>query len=188
MPYDYSDLNWVRGTMNAPGIRGKVYFIPKNNITAWPAFAETPSTAAQAVTLAGDFTLADGKTFLELDVNMDKSPVTSEPQGEEDSRTFLNKATFKYPGTQEEAAAFAKMASNDDVVFILQSKYPNKFRVIGSEMWRTQVNTSLALGAAPADPIGTTIEVQCTDIVPVPFYNGAIVTADGDQNPGGSSV
>jgi hypothetical protein len=188
MPYDYSDLNWTRGTMNAPGIRGKVFFIPKNNIATWPAYAETPSTAAQAVTLSGDFALVAQKTFFELDINMDKSPVTSEPQGEEDSRTFLNKASFKYPGTHEEAAAFAKMASNDDVVFILQTKYPNKYRVIGSEMWRTQVNVSLAIGAAPADAVGTTIEVECTDIVPVPFYTGAIVTGDGDQNPGGPSV
>ena len=188
MAFNYADLSWVKGTPNAPGIREKVYFIPKADITAWPAIAASPTTAAQSVTLAGDFTLASQKVFLELETNMDKSPVTSEPQGEDGSRTFLNKATFKFPGTTEEAAAFAKLANNDDLVIIVQTKIPNKFRVIGSELWVTRVNSSTALGAAPGDEVGTTIEVECTDVIPAPFYNGAIVTADGDQNPGGSSV
>lgn len=187
MSYDYSNLDWVIGTPNAPGIREKVFYIPKAEITEWPSLSESPASAAEAVTLSGDFTLVAQKVFREMYTNVDKSTVTSEPQGEDDSKTFLNKATFKFPGTTEEAAAFAKLANNSNLVFVIQTKIPNKFRVIGSELWRTRVSITTALGSAPGEEIGTTIEVECTDIVPIAFYNGAIVTADGDQNPNSSN-
>ena len=181
--FDYSSMTWTKGQQNPPGIRDKVYFIPKRHITGWPTIDTEAETAQAAVTYVGSFTLAAEKTWLQLDVNPDKSPVTCEPQGEDDSKTFLNKATFKFPGTHEEAAAFAMKMNNDDMVFLVHLKHPNKYRVIGSELWRTRVSNTIAIGAAPTDEKGITIEVECSDIAPAPFYDGAIITEDGDVNP-----
>jgi hypothetical protein len=188
MPFDYADMKWVKGTPNAPGIREGVFFIPKVHIAEWATLKEAPLNAVESSTLEGDFVLVEGKTWFTLETNQDKSPLSCEAQGEDDSKTFLNKLTLKYAGTNEEAATFAKMANNDDMVFIVQTKFPLRYRVIGSNMWRTRVNVSLNLGAAPTEEIGTTIEIACTDIIPAPYYNGSIITSDGEQNPSGSSL
>jgi hypothetical protein len=42
---------------------------------------------------------------------------------------------------------------------------------------------TLDVGGAPTSEKGTTIEVEATDVCPFPYYNGAIVTSDGDVNP-----
>lgn len=177
---EYGKLDWVEGTKSLPGIRRRAFFIPKIQITAWPAVDESAATPALRTMIAGNFTLEALMTFFELDGVIKKMKVTSEPQGPPESSSLLNKLSLVHPGTAEEAADFARQANRDDYVYIVQ-QMDGKFRVIGSEHFRTTTKVSQDLGNEGDESKGTTIEVECTDSC-LPFYNGSIMTADGDQN------
>lgn len=179
---NYDNLDWADGAVNIPGVRPIVFFCRKSDIDVWPTFAAAPASDEEEVTYVGSFALVAGKTWKRMAILEDKSPVTSEPQGELSSRSFLNKATIKVPLSKKKATAFAKRANNDDLVYIVQEK-TGEYRVIGNEMFRTSTAVSQALGGAPTDERATTLEVSVTDMSPAPYYEGSIVTDDGDINP-----
>jgi hypothetical protein len=175
-------LEWCEGKVNIPGIRTRVFFIPKRDIVEWPTLpAAFTSDMSELAIYVGDFTLAESKKWHTMYVLVDKSPVTSESQGTKPSKSTLVKATFVHPGTDEQTAAFCGLANNDDYVYIVQTK-PGKFRVIGNEMYQTDTNPSQNIGGAPTDEMGTTLEVSVTDRMPAPFYEGVIETVDGNIN------
>lgn len=182
-PFEYSNLDWSPGICNTPGIWPDVYHIKKVDISAWPELPTSPASAALAPVYVGNFSLEVGKTWKKLFADVNKSPVTSETQGEKFSKSHLNKGIFKYPGNEEEATAFAGQAINDDEAFLIKEKSSGKWRVIGNEMFQCDVLVSQAIGGAPTDEKGTTIEVTVTDHYPPPFYDGEIITDDGDINP-----
>lgn len=181
----YGSLTWCKGQAILPGIRGRIYYISKKDIVKWPKLPETATAGntAKIVTYDGDFTLAADTKWKYIDIISTKSPVTSETQGEVPCVTSLNKATFKHPGTEEEATAFAKEANNDDLVYQVQTR-KGKFRVIGNEMFETVTKISQEIGGAVTDEAGTTIEVEVTDVCPAPFYTGVIETKEGDIDAG----
>ena len=175
-------LDWCDGKVNLPGIRTNVYHIPKRDIVRWPVLPQTyVAKMGEMATYQGAFVLAEDKKWQRIQVLVDKSPVTSESQGEKPSKTTLVKATFLHPGTEEDATAFCGLANNDDYVYIVQTK-PGKYRVIGNEMYQTNTNPSQALGGGPTDAMGTTLEASVTDRMPAPFYTGIIETTEGDIN------
>lgn len=177
-------LEWCEGAINLPGIRRDVFCIPKRDIVSWPTRKTTYTTnMSEIAILTGSFALAEGKKWQKINVIVDKSPVTCEPQGSKPSKSFLNKATLIHPGVEEEAAAFCALANNDDYVYIVQTK-PGKYRVIGNDMYQTETNPSQNLGAEATGEMGTTLEISVTDNIPSPFYTGQIETADGTINPG----
>jgi hypothetical protein len=179
-----ASLEWCDGQIQTPGIRGKVYFSPKRNIVTFPTRRDASDDdvdASKLSILVGNFVLAAGKFWKEIDVLTDKSPITAESQGSKPSRTSLNKGTFFYPGTEEEAASFAVLAQNSDYVYLIQQRN-GKFRVIGNDMYQTDTKVSQTLGDNATSEMGTKIEVECTDVCPAPFYEGQIVTADGVIN------
>lgn len=180
---DFSNLDWTPGNVSIPGIFQHAYAIPKTDIATWPAVVADPATAAAAVTLAGSFTLEATKTWKRINVIDKKSLVVCEPQGEERSQTFLNKCTLKTSLTTEEATAFAMKANNDDLVYIVREKDSKKYRVLGNEMFSTLTKAKLDLGGEPTSERGMTLEIEVTDGIPAPFYDGAIVTDEGDINP-----
>ena len=180
----YKSTNWCKGVPVLPGIRRRVYFMPKSDIVAWPTLPTmqdkvAPADPTNLVTLSGDFVPAADKKFRFIDVETTESPVTWESQGDAPYSTFLNKATFKHPGTGAEASAFAAQANNDDLIYLFQEK-SGKFRVIGNEMFDTKTTPKGELGAADTDKAGTTLEVQTTATTPPPFYVGKIETESGD--------
>lgn len=179
----YEGLDWCQGKPILPGIRGRVYFIPKRDIVNWPTLPEVDpeSTTQQMANLAiydGDFTLAADAVWRHIDIVDKSSNISSEPQGEQPCITSLNKATFKHPGTKEAATAFARQANADDLAFIVFEK-DGKARILGNEMFQTTTKVGQESGSQPTDESGTTIEVEVTDVCPSPFYRGAIVTEDG---------
>ena len=180
---NFGNLDWTDGSMSVPGIYKILYFIEKSKITAFPTFAANPATAADEVTYIGDFTLAAQAVWKKIDCIDIKTDVVSEAQGEIRSVSSNNKMTIKTSLTNEEASAFAKLGNNTDLVYIFREKTSGKYRVCGSEMFTTFTRTSVAIGSDPTGESGQTIEVESTDFMPFPFYNGAIVTEDGDENP-----
>lgn len=177
----YESLDWCQGKTILPGIRSRVYYTPKRSILKWPKLPDEIAEDGKFSDLAvykGDFVLAAGVSWRHLDVITTDSPVNCESQGEVPSVTSLNKGTFKHPGAEEEATAFARKATSDDMVYLVQQRN-GKFRVIGNEMYETITKVKLELGAAVTDKAGTTLEVEVTDICPAPFYRGKIEIEDG---------
>lgn len=177
------NLDWVDGQVSVPGIYPNLYYTTKNSITGWPQFAANPATPAAATLLAGDFILAALATWKRVNcIDLESEP-TSEQQGETRCKTYSNKLKVQVSLTNEEATALAKEAANTDLVWVFQERDSGKFRVAGSEKFMTITKVTLAIGSAPTSKKGTTIEVEAVDVCPFPFYDGEIVTDDGDVNP-----
>lgn len=178
----YANVKHCAGKSNMPGIRERVFFIKKANITGWPTVgkpADESASLSTIVTASGNFTLASGKTWLELSLSPDASSFNHETQGNVGSKTFNNTVALIAPGTDEEVSGLIAMLNNDDVVILAQQRN-GKFRIYGNEAFTTQFSSSQASGAAVAsDSAQTTINVSVTDEIPAPFYVGNIVTADG---------
>ena len=178
----YDSLRFCDGNVVIPGIRRRVYYIPKSNIVSYPIL---PDVDADGVTmeslsvLQGDIVLAADAKFKAIDIDDAASNVDSESQGEMFSRTFLNKATFKHPGKAEDATGFARLANNSDMLFLYQER-SGKFRVLGNNMFTTNVKPSQNSGAKETDASGTTLAIEVSDKCPAPFYVGTIPTDDGD--------
>lgn len=177
----YESLEWCDGRTTLPGIRQRVYFIPKSEIVKWPKLPsiKEAKSMGELATYQEDFVLAADKKWRSLDALDAKSNVTSESQGEKPSRTSLNKSTLKHAGTDEEATGFARQANIDNLVYLVQQRN-KKFRVIGSDEFDADTKASQALGEGYTGEAGTTLEIEATDVCPAPFYPGKIETEDGD--------
>ncbi len=180
-----SSMQWCEGTVVLPGIRPRLYYVPKSWIVKWPKLPvklEADEGMCVLSVYKGNFKLAADKTWNYIDILENKSPATSEAQGEKPSKTYLNKGTLVVAKTDEDAAGFSRLANNSDYVYLIQQK-DGKFRVIGNDMYQTETSASLNLGmGADSGDTGMSIEVSCTDICHLPFYVGEILTEDGDAN------
>lgn len=120
----YESLSWCPGQTSQPGIRRKVFFIPKSWIEKWPVLPDIDGAESMAAlaTYEGDFVLAADKKWQYLEVLTTKSNITSDSQGEKPSKTILNKATLLYAGTDEEASGFCRQANNDEMIYLCQQR------------------------------------------------------------------
>lgn len=174
-------LDWCEGMPQFPGIRRRVYYCNKNLIVAWPALTRDEFGRVTDAKYNGNFELAEGAYWQYIDINIDKSTVTSEPQGEVPSQTQLNKATFVHNGIDDEATAAAGFLNNSDNVYVYEDMEGN-FRVLGNDKWRTLTTVNQDQGQG-TNPASTTINVEVTDEIAAPFYTGSLQTEDGDVYP-----
>ncbi|MBD8349360.1 hypothetical protein [Dysgonomonas sp. HGC4] len=181
-----TSLEWCTGQTNTPGIRPKVFFIPKGSIVKFPTLpTEIPTSGSMGdlATYVGSFKLVAEKKWKSMDILSDKSPATAESQGSKPSKTYLNQAVIVVPNADAESAGLSKLAANDDYVYLIQQRN-GTYRVIGNEMFQTNTDVTLSLGSDPTgDEMGTTITPSCTDVCHFPIYMGEIVTEDGTINP-----
>lgn len=175
-------LGWCQGTPELPGIMRRLYYIAKSSIVKWPTLKrDANGLRCISAVLEGDFELAADEKWRYIDILPDKSQLTSEAQGELPSQTQLNKLTAVHPAVGAEAAAAAAYLNNADNVFLVQDM-KGKWRVVGSERWQTKTTVAQDNGQGATGTTSTTISVEATDEVPSPFYEGVIVTEDGDIN------
>lgn len=175
----YSSLQYCKGKPMLPGIRSRLYFIPKRDIVKWPTLPDTAETEmGELATYEGDFTLASEAKWKFIDLVDNKGKIESESQGDKPARSFLNKTSVTHPETDEEATGFARQANSDDFVYLLQVRN-GKFRVLGSEMFPTDTKPKQDSGEGVTGDFGTTLDIECTDVCPAPYYKGKIVTKDG---------
>ena len=178
----YDSVRFCDGTTVMPGIRRKAYFIQQDNIAKYPKLPKLSDEAVKMGELAcyeGNFMLMADAKFKVIDLDDSASNVVSESQGEKPSKSFLNKATFKHPGKGEEATGFARLANGSNLLFIYQER-DGSFRVIGNEMFSTNVKPAQESGSKETDASGTTFNIEVTDVCPAPFYKGIIPTEEGD--------
>ena len=182
----YDSLAFCPGQTVLPGVRNKVWVSSKKNIVGWPVLPNVAESSMRELSVyQGDFVMATDSVFKRIDLSLNKGSIDYETQGEKPSRTILNKGSFKHPYNDEDAAAFARQAVADDLVFVVQQR-DGKYRVLGNEMFETDVKVSGGTGEGTTGEVGTTIEVEVTDLCPAPFYTGTLVTEDGEINCGGT--
>lgn len=172
-------LAWCQGTPELPGLRSRLYYIAKSMIVAYPDLPRDELGRPTSSILDGSFTLAADAKWKFIDIQADKSQLTSEAQGELPSQTQLNKLVAVHPGTGPEASDAAASINNCDNIFIVVDMKGN-YRVIGNEKWPTKSTVAQDLGQGTTATTSTTINAEATDEVPAPFYVGTLETEDGD--------
>lgn len=175
-------VNWCEGRTVIPGIRRRCYYIHKSNITKWPVLPGAADGRPTSSVYQGSFELAEGAHFHHVDLLINGSGITSEPQGEVPSQTQLNKFVGVHPGTKEEATMLAAVCNNSDLVWITQDA-DGKFRVTGSESSETKTTVNQDGGQGRTSTASTTVNAEATDYIPAPFYEGEIDDEDGIINP-----
>ena len=178
-------LAWCEGKPSLPGLRRRVYYTHKSNITNWPTLAKNSLGVPTASKYSGSFELASGKHWNYIDLIVNNSGITSDPQGEVPSQTQLNKLVAVHPGTKEEATMLAAYVNNSDVVYLVQEA-AGEYRVIGNEMYQSKSTVNQDSGQGATGTTSTTLNVEVTDLLPAPFYVGEIVLEDGTINAQGS--
>ena len=179
----YSSLGFCKGKPLLPGIRTRVYYIPKSDIVKFPTLPETASeNMASLATYTGSFELEAEKKWKYIDLIDNKGKIESESQGDFPARTFINKISLVHPETDEEATGFARQANADDFIYLVQTRN-GKFRVLGNESFRTDTKPKQDSGEGVSGDFGTTIEIEVTDVCPAPYYTGEIPTDEGTINP-----
>ena len=186
--FPYDDLTYCYGKPVLGGIRPAVYAIPAKNLLAFPTLCE-PKDAKHASDLGelkGRFyyvpdraTQYESCFWHQVGLVPQKNSLTWETQGEHPARTFLNKARFVFPGTCEEATAFARQAIHDFLIFAVQQT-DGSWRILGSPEFPADVQVSGGTGEGLGGEVGINIEITATSLAPAPFYAGEIVTNQGD--------
>jgi hypothetical protein len=175
----YDSLNFCKGKTVLPGIRSRLFYIPKRDIVKWPTLPDTAEDGmGELATYTGDFVLEADKHWNFIDLIDNKGKIESESQGDKPARTFLNKTSVVHPDTDEEATGFCRQANADDFVYLLQRR-DGKFRVLGNKMFETDTKPKQDGGEGVTGDFGTTLEIEVTDVCPPPYYTGKILTADG---------
>ena len=177
----YESLEFCKGKTLLPGIRTRVYFIPKRDIVQWPKLPEADAAGAdmgKLGTLDGSFTLAADKNWMYMDLIDNKGKIECESQGDKPARSFINKISLVHPETNEAATGFCRQANADDFVYLVQMR-GGKFRVLGNEAFETDTKPKQDSGEGVTGDFGTTLDIEVTDVCPAPYYTGDIVTADG---------
>lgn len=185
---ELANINFPIGSVNPSGIKDIVYFIPKEDITAWPTIVDNFQTAPNAkkyTVYDGDFTLATGKHWIQLYTTQGKGKITFESTGETDCKMFVNKASLSYPKITDDARALAKYAANGDFVFCI--KHDGKYYIIGSPDYRATISPNGDSGDAPGSSKGIPLEIECPDTTPLPVYEGTLVLSDGSINCSGAT-
>ena len=168
----YESMTWCPGRTRTPGIRKRIYFLPKHFIKAFPEHGKGKYT--------GDFTLADGQYWQYMDVVVNDSKFSAETQGEYPCKTMLQHGEFFYPGLEEDITDFEEKAINDDLIFVVQQS-SGKFKVLGCEEYPTNVSCSSDSGAGTTDKIGVTITAEATAPHDLLIYEGKIMVAEGED-------
>lgn len=176
--YNFASMTWADGEENMGGLQTIGYFAPIADVDNFPTLPTSPSSAAEEVTLEGNFSFLTEKYFMKLYSTLETSEVVDENQGEYDGQSFVHKATIFYPGTKAEALAFAKAVNNSNMVFIFTESTGAR-RVIGSEAFPAKCKPSFTTGKATADRKGMTMEIQSYGYTPAPLYTG-VIRLDGE--------
>lgn len=177
----YDSLEHCKGEPVLPGLRPQAWWLPKSIILGYPTLpapGDEGATMESIATYKGDFLLAADAVAVTIDLLDTASNITSASQGEKLSKTFLNSCTIKYAGNNAASIGFARMINNDDGLFVVQQR-DGTFRVVGNEMFSSNINPGQDSGMAVTDASGTTFEISATDICPAPIYVGKLPTSEG---------
>lgn len=173
----YKSIQACPGKKILPGIRRRLYYIPKASIAIFPKIPdvgdEDVTNMAQLAQLKGDFELATDTFFQFIELKDEASNVTYETVGEDGSKLFNNQANAIVAGQDDEVKGFARQALNDDIVYVYQDR-SGKFCVLGNDMFKCHTTPSGDTAAEATGAVTSTFAIQCYDECPVPTYMGKL--------------
>lgn len=173
----YDSIEACPGQKVLPGIRRRLYYIPKSWIAAFPTLSDADANGATMEKLAqleGDFTLVADKFWKSIDLKDEASNVTFESVGEVGSKSFNNQANAIISGMKDAVKGFARQVNNDDLVYLYQQR-DGTFCLLGNEMFSTNTSPSGDTASEATGAITTTFAIQVYDECPVPTYKGKIM-------------
>lgn len=172
-------LGWCEGTPEPAGIRRRAYYISVGDVVKAPELPTDENGRPTSATLTGEFALAADASWKYIDFLPDKSQFTSEAQGEYPSQTQLDKLTLLHPGVGPEATAAAAYINNTRCYFLFQDMR-GRWRLMGNPDYSMKNTVAQDLGQGTTGTTSTTISAEHSNLVPAPFYNGTILTEDGE--------
>lgn len=175
------DINWCEGRPSFPGIQKTAYYISKSAIAQWPELEKDEQGRVTSTLLKGSFVLKADQKWHRIDHIADKATVTSESQGEYPSQTQLNKVTLVHPGVDKQSSMACVYLNNNDNVFLVRQA-DGSYRVVGSPSYPTKTTVAQDLGQGATGSTSTTINVEATDFIAAPFYEGEIECEEGTLN------
>ena len=176
------DVKFCQGKKSLPGTKKRVYLADIRDITGWP---QKPNRDAQNFSLenvpvlTGNFTMAQGKFFAQVDIINNNGKLVVEPQGTFGSKTFKCTYTGNAPGTEEEISGLIAELLNAEIVAVVPTR-SGKFRVVGSQDFPAEANPGQDTGQAATDTNQTALEIVADDEMPAPFYFGKLPVSDGE--------
>lgn len=174
-------IGWCEGTPEPAGIRRRAYYISMGDCMSHPMIPVDENGRPISSILTGPFVLAADKTWKYIDFLPEKSQYQSDPQGEYPSQTQLDKLTMVHPGVGPEATNACVYINNTRCFFLFQDK-KGRWRLIGNPDYESKNTVAQDLGQGATGTTSTTIAVEATNIVAAPFFNGTIVTEEGEIN------
>lgn len=178
------DVKFCQGKKSLPGTKKRVYIADVRDILAFPTKpnrSATGFTLEQVPVLTGNFTLAEGKFFAQVDIINNNGKIAVEAQGTYGSKTFKCTYTGNAPGTEEELSGLIAELLNAEIIAVVPTR-TGKFRVIGSEEFPAEINPSQDTGQAATDTNQTVLEISADDELPAPFYTGTLPVSNGTLN------
>jgi len=182
-------LHWCEGKPVLPGIRRRIYYTAKSNISKWPTLPVDEYGRPTSAVLQGSFEMVADKVFHYIDVLVNNSGLVSEAQGEKPSQTQINRITAVHPAVDEQASMASAYFNNNDIVALVQDM-DGKYRMVGNEKWQGNATVAQDNGQGATGTASTTITIEHTDLIPAPFYEGEIITEEGvinEQDSGSGS-
>lgn len=178
------DVTFCQGKKSLPGTKKRVYIADLRDIVSFPTKPDRTAegfSLEKVPVLSGNFTLAQGKFFAQVDIINNNGKITVEAQGTYGSKTFKCTYTGNAPGTEEEITGLIAELLNAEIIAVVPTR-TGKFRVIGSEDFPAEINPSQDTGQAPTDTNQTVLEIVADDELPAPFFTGTLPVSGGTLN------
>jgi len=179
--YAFADLEEPEeGFENMGGFTINAYLAITSHVETFPSLIANPSSAEEAIVMAGDYVMKSNKYFLKLYATEDTLKMAAEQQGDLDGQSFAIKGELFHPGTKNEALGLARMLNNARTVLILIDDNGERF-VIGSKEHPCYLKPKVDWGQKAADRKGVTFEFMANSYSPAMKYEGAIPLSGGVQ-------
>ena len=175
-----TNVPFSTGQVNGSGIGKYVYFIPADQIEAWPTIADNLQDTDNPDCYTGydgDFEIHPDAKWIRVYNTQGEGVVTSEAVGDADSKLFANKLSYRFPKLTGPAAVLSNAIVNGDGVFL--AWHDGAYRVIGHRHYITTVNPNANTGSTAGSSKGITFEASCHDHKSMPIYRGLITLEDG---------
>ena len=172
-------IGWCEGTPEPAGIRRRAYYIAMSDAVNEPKIPVDENGRPISSILDGDFTLAADKTWKYIDFLPEKSQFRSDPQGDYPNQTQLDKLTLVLPTVGPKATNACAYINNTRCYFLFQDR-KGRWRLVGNKDYESKNTVAQDLGQGVTGSTSTTISVEASNLVSAPFFNGTIVTEDGE--------
>jgi|AATA01.1.fsa_nt_gi hypothetical protein len=174
-------IGWCEGTPEPAGIRRRSYYISMADCLDHPKIPVDEDGRPTSSILTGQFVLAADKTFKYIDFLPEKSQFQSDPQGDYPNQTQLDKLNMVHPGVGPVATNACVYINNTRCFFLFQDK-KGRWRLVGNPDFESKNTVAQDLGQGVTGSTSTTIAVEASNLVSAPFFNGVILTEEGEIN------